>query len=756
MEALLNKKKNNGIILCAILGFVTALVSFIYFVISGNGILTIRDDFNTQQLTFAQAVWNGVHGGGEWFWNLDLGSSLVNGFAFYNLGSPFFWIFLILPKGIFPYLVAPLYILKYTTACVTAYIYLRLFTKKTIESKVDYAIVGSLLYAFSGFQTVNLMFFHFHDVVAFFPLLLCGIEKIDDKKSRKWFILSIFISCMVNYFFFIQEVIFMIIYFLFRYYQASLKEKLHKLLCCMLCGVMGVGMASVLFIPSVIYIKGNPRSEVALFLKNLVFDSKAFLQIIKGILFPGDVMPANSAVVLQNWDSPSCYLPLFGISCVIVFIIKDRGWLRKLLIFLSLISAFPIMQSGFLLFTAVYQRWWFMFVLVMALATSKVLESPKEYSLSKGLVIYVAIATGLFLAIKYISWNANRDQLVFFEDRFTYYFALAVIGPLVLDILFRLNKLNFVIVVALTMIFCAFSTAITLNYYRNTDTEVYIERYNAALNLKALDDQYRYNTRDNVYTLISEAAGIGAFSSTIENSAHEFNELLEVDTNNSSQGRIKVPGLPQLLGGKYSITTDENAENIIDSVSCKNTTLYITEGKACPIGFAMDRYIYANELSNVAFDKRGVVLMNAAVILPKETTKVEPIMTHVLVSDIDFDKPIDDMAVENAAKAVSNFNRDSKGFRCTTDYDKDTIVYFSVPNDSGWTATIDEITVEIIDSCGMMLLKVPSGNHKIEFTYHTPGLKLGIIISSLFWAGFVAYCVYDVILSKKYGKENEA
>lgn len=103
----------------------------------------------------------------EWIWNIDLGSSFVNAFSFYNLGSPFYWISLLFPRGSFPYLAGFLYILKYVVASMTAYLYLRLFAEDR-----RYAVIGALLYAFSGFQTTNLEFFHFHDVTAVFPLML--------------------------------------------------------------------------------------------------------------------------------------------------------------------------------------------------------------------------------------------------------------------------------------------------------------------------------------------------------------------------------------------------------------------------------------------------------------------------------------------------------------------------------------------------------------------------------------------------------
>ena len=751
-------KKNNGLLKCTIIGFITACLTFCIFVIRYGGVLIIRDDFNAQQLTFAQAVWNAVHygNGGEWTWNLDLGSSVLNGFAFYNIGSPFYWIFLALPKGIFPYLVAPLYVLKYTVATITAFIYLRLFTKTEEGKKDNFAIVGALLYAFSGFQAVNLMFFHFHDVVAFFPLLLWGVETIDDKKKRPLFILAIFINCTVNYFFFIQEVIFMVIYFIFRYWKEPVKETLKKMLTCIICGVMGVGMAAAIFVPSVLYIKGNSRSEMALYLKNFVFDSKTLLNLIKGMLLPGDVMPANSAVVFQNWSSTSCYMPLLGMSLVIAFIGKDRSWLQKLLLFLFAVSIFPFMSSGFLLFTAVYQRWWYMFVLVMALASVKVLEDPKEYFMSKGLLLYVLITTVFFLAIKFVDWNNTKEQIVFYEDRFTYFYIIAVAGPVLVDILYRTNKLKQSFVLALTMIFCVVTTGLTLYYYRETDMSGYVAKYEASINLKTLDAQYRYHTRDNVYAMVGEGSSIGCFSSTIENSAHEFNTLLEVDTNNSSQGRINIPGLGQLLGGKYIVNDDPNAENIVDTVSYKNKTLYVTEQEAFPIGFAMDQYMYASELAKIPFEKRGIALMNAAVIMPVEEANVTSCMTHIDVSSIDYSASVDEMAKASQQVAVGNFSRDYHGFKCTTDYDKETMVYFSVPNDKGWTATIDGQKTTVIDSCGMMLLKVPSGHHSVEFTFHTPGLKAGIALAAVSWVAFAGLCIYLKVNDKKSGKGAKA
>lgn len=148
---------------------------------------------------------NSVSGGIDgWCWNLDLGTSAINGLSFYNLGSPFLWIALIFPVRCFPYIVGFLYILKYTIAAVFSYLYIKLFVN---DSK--YAIIGALLYSFSSFQATNLLFYHFHDVVAFFPLLLYGLEKlIQEKQYFQLFVFAVFINCFLNYYFLFRNAFF--------------------------------------------------------------------------------------------------------------------------------------------------------------------------------------------------------------------------------------------------------------------------------------------------------------------------------------------------------------------------------------------------------------------------------------------------------------------------------------------------------------------------------------------------------------------
>ena len=96
---------------------------------------------------------------------------------------------------------------------------------------------------------------------------------------------------------------------------------------------------------------------------------------------------------------------------------------------------------------------------------------------------------------------------------------------------------------------------------------------------------------------------------------------------------------------------------------------------------------------------------------------------------------------------MAEFTATDTGFTAHTNYDTDELVFFSVPYDDGFTATVNSAPagVEKVDD-GLMAVYAPAGENEIEFTYHTPGLKLAAGINA---AALVLYGVYLAILRKK-------
>ena len=136
-----------------------------------------------------------------------------------------------------------------------------------------------------------------------------------------------------------------------------------------------------------------------------------------------------------------------------------------------------------------------------------------------------------------------------------------------------------------------------------------------------------------------------------------------------------------------------------------------------------------------------MVLLYAAVIDPAEEETVSGLCKKLHPEEIPDDPDISGIVAGNVENRVRNFERDSRGFRCTTEYTEAKAVWFSVPDDSGWTGRIDGEKQDILSSGGMMLLRVPAGSHETVFTYITPGYTAGSIMTILSGAAFILYSV---------------
>ena len=114
------------------------------------------------------------------------GGDFIGSYSFYLLGSPFFWLTIPFPSEWLQFLMGPLLILKFACATLTGYVYLHRYTKTR-----DTALLGAVLYAFSGFSIYNVFFNHFHEAIVFFPLLLAALDEYMAARRRGLFALAV-------------------------------------------------------------------------------------------------------------------------------------------------------------------------------------------------------------------------------------------------------------------------------------------------------------------------------------------------------------------------------------------------------------------------------------------------------------------------------------------------------------------------------------------------------------------------------------
>ncbi len=740
---------------CAALCFVCALLSLGFVMLQNGGAFTIREDFDFQQLPFTMALHNQIARGGldGWCWNLDLGTSAIQGFGFYELGSPFFWTSMLFSADAFPYVVGWMYILKYVVAGLTAHLLVRRFV-----SSPRVATVAALLYAFSGFQTTNLLFYHFHDVVALFPLLLIGLERLMARpRDFAPFALAVFANALVNYFFFVQSVVFLLLYFGFRFGPGLWRKGLGALLAavgrCLALGVLGCGMAAALLVPSLLYMLGNPRSgSSVLSIENVLWEPRQLLFVIQGILLPADAMHNHNAVIAQQWTSTSCWLPMVGPSLCIAYLkrrLSERDWLALLVMALLVASASPLLNAGFILFTGIYQRWWYALVLMGALATARVLDDPREYDVRFGTTAYACLLVALVAAVLVCATAVDPTYLLHPEG-FALYAAIAAAGCLATYLVVGVNRpaglpqTTLVAIVAATAIV---STALTLHSYKQ---DLYqgemlehlapqelcptVEQISRGTQLEAIDPQYRYATGDNRLTLTGNAAGTSSFSSTISNAVGRFEEFFGWGSWNVwNLNKESVPGLSELVGGRYTVLPEPNGGNVVAHYQAGNANAYVTERKACPIGFICDRYAITDEVYQLDQGQRALALMQAPVVSPADEQGVSAFARRAGTEDLDLTRSVTDLVQDTQPRAVTDFWRSDHGYGFRATCSTPALVYLSVPHDDGWTAVVDGRPAKTVDSAGMTLLPLEAGKHTVEFSYETPGLRVGMAMSAVSW-----------------------
>ena len=330
-----------------------AALIFIPFIIYNGGIFYYFGDFNVQEIPFYQMVHASVKNGNlGWSHTTDLGSDLLSSYSFYLMGSPFFWLTIPFPNDFVPYLIGPLLILKFACASLTAYLYLRRY----VENK-NFAVIGGLLYAFSGFSIYNVFFFHFHEPMIVFPLLLAALDSFLYDKKRCVFALAVFGACVVNYYFFTGQVLFVIMYYFMLVCTKTYRFKFKEFFLLAAEVIIGFAATAFILLPSVLGIMGNPRLDsLPQNWESLVYDEpqKYWLMII-AFFFPAD-MPAFPIFTPDSnckWASVAGWLPLFGMTGVIAYLqIRKRTWIKKLILLLILFAFVPVLNSAFQMFNS--------------------------------------------------------------------------------------------------------------------------------------------------------------------------------------------------------------------------------------------------------------------------------------------------------------------------------------------------------------------------------------------------------------------
>ncbi len=763
-----------GLKVAIFLSFIISLIVFVPFIIADKGYFLFLGDFNVQQIPFYQLAHKCVRSGEIfWNWNTELGANFIGSYTYYMLTSPFFWLTLPFPNWMVPYLMGPLLILKHTFAVVFAYFYIKRFVKD-----IRFAILGSLFYAFSGFMVSNIFFNQFHEAVIFFPLTLIALEEYMVNDRKKVFCLAIFLNCFINYWMFIGQVIFLIIYFLCRISDNKIKIKFSKFVGILFEGFLGVLLACFVLLPSLLAISDNTRvgSNNLLHGWNLLLysDPHRIAALLQSLFFPPE-LPSRSNFFpchTAKWASMAAWLPFVGLTGVLSFIsTRRKHWIKNLLIVCFVFSLFPFLNSLFTLCNQNYYcRWFYMPILIMALASVMAFENKRVNILvgikCVGLMIALFLLPGILRLV--------IDKAKFFNDSL-----IAIISLIIFTLIsykFRKSAAYVSLLIALTVVVSSVYSFMFVYFGRQLSERISVEHFkgpyntfmidhiiNAQDKVNLPDDEFfridTYNDIDNIGMFWNRPCMQG-FHSIVPGALQDFYWEIGYKRDVASRLHSSLYELRSLFSSKYLFVRQgrRTQEQITDMVfgtkyydSQNGYDIYEYEN-FIPFGFCYENSVGEFVFKTLKPEQKRKVLLRYMYLEDEDIEKYQDILPEaleVLTDTLDEDNFIDDVN-ERKEFTVKNLSIDKKGFSGEIDLPSDNLVFFSIPFEKGWSACVNNKPVEIVKAnVGFMAIKCNAGHNVIRFDYVTPGLKVGVIVSLTGLLIFVAYCSVVSLVSRK-------
>lgn len=756
------------------------------FVIIDQGFFVYYGDYNAQQMPFYKTCIEAVQSGNfGWNWKTDLGANFVGSYSFYTLGSPFFWFAALFPVAISQYLMAPLLALKIALSSLFAFVFIRRFV-----TKPQNALIGGLLYAFSGYSMYNIFFNHFHEAIVFFPLLLIGLEEAVVNKRRGALALAVAINAFVNYFFFIGECIFLVLYFIARLIGDSrFRFGVRDFFCLAFEAVCGVLIAGILFVPSIFQVLDVPRSTSMLNGWDFLFYNKnqRYGLILEAMFFPGEI-PARSSMFESadaKWSSVALFLPLFSLSGVLALVkgasteaSRRMKWLRILLPACFVITMIPGLNSSFVLFNySFYTRWWYMPELLCALATVYVLEH-EEFDLKFG-VKFCAVAVVLIslLAVFFPMKDKETDQIlpriavkispaVFVNIGIA--IAMTVVAFSMLHWRKRDSAGKFTKKVTAGVVVCSMA----LGYYFVSYGRIlgpYLGDYNSKVSAQIhIDDPefHRMESLDslNNINMLWDMSSLKSFTSIIPSSTFDLYDLLGIERSVNSNPKTENYALRSLTNVRYLIVSQNTDEKKLDEALKDMPMFEFMEEQdgydiyrntvALPMGYAYDTYILDSDAKKQT--KVDNLMVGSAILTAEQVEKYSDILLERKPESLNdeqrYERFLTD-AEERQALGAKQFSVNSSGFTAVTDYTSEKLLVFSVPYDKGWSGTVSvqgaapqALEVDKVNG-GFIGVRIPAGVCEISFTYKTPGGSLGIICTVagiVLFGGYILLCYFII------------
>lgn len=798
-----------------LIAFFVAACLFLPYIFTDNGYFLFYGDYNVQQIPFYMHCHEAIKSG-KIFWDFgtDLGANFIGSYSFYLLGSPFFWVTLLFPNSFVPYLVAPLLVLKFAFAALTGYLFIRRFTKTPLAASLGglmYAFSGFSIYNifYNHFHEV---------LIVFPLLLLSVELFLTENKRFFFALMVMVAAVTNYFFFFGMVIFIIIYFFvrafsgaisvkISRFFAFAFEAVLGLAL-----------SAAIILPSILAIIDNTRISSTLLGWNAIMYGKEQiYANILQCFFFPPDIpaRPVFFPYAEVQWSSLGGWLPLFStVGVFTLFAKKKNNWLKRIIGICIFMALVPILNSAFYAFnTAYYARWFYMPILMISLASVTLAEDSNidwsyGYKWVMGITIAISIVIGLFPQkdsngkIIYGLYTQSEDNI--YIVRYWIACSIAIISLVILGLLLKMIKTNqkafFRAAIACVCIITVVYGNVFISSGRSHAYDIETVMIDSLLEGE-VDFEDNGNYRIDVYEGVDNTAmylghsTINAFHSIVPASVMEFYKYIGIERSVASRPDTAYSAIRPLLSVKYLLDPKDDSDFLISNNETEmsgykyiNTqdNYYIYENQNyIPYGFSYEYYMSYDFCNSYSQRDRAALMLKAILLtddqiekygsLFKNIEELEPAQEEELEYDengfpaIDFETEEKDVTstvldISNKAMAYDSnklaetsaleFTTDKYGFTAKVEREKKSLVFFSIPYDKGWTATVNgkETEIEKVNA-GFMAVRVPKGESTIRFNYTTPGLQTGILITIAAAGLFIVYII--IFLVYNHNRVNE-
>ncbi|MEO6670112.1 MAG: YfhO family protein [Ferruginibacter sp.] len=652
------------------------------------------------------------------------------------------------------------------------------------------SVVGSLMFAFSGFMMVSSCWFVFAPEVLTMPFILLGFEKLY-KKNQFWLLpLPIFYITLTRPFVLISLSIFLFFYISFRLLQNDefkIKSYLLVLGKTALVALIGVLIAAPWLLEHVQVMLDSPRgsgaNSVADALKAapmFAFADKLQLGTAVCRTFASDIL--GSGIDFKGYQN-IFEAPLFycGIPALLLlpqlFFASSK---KQKIVFGSFLGIwilaiiFPYFRYAFNIFTGNYYRSFSFYVgLVFTILSLMALD---KIIIARKINIPGLFVTALVLLILLFYPYFEEDVKVAVIRNFVVIAILAY--TFLLSVVPKINKAVQFSFLGFLVIELVYLSSISINNrdILTTDEANSKAGYNdysvEAINfIKKQDSGFvridkRYSSSPAMHLSLNDGMsqsfnGTSSYNSFNQKYYIQYLKAMGIITGTEEAATRWAEGLksriiPEGLNAvKYVLTKfplDPQTLALFDSVARFGDVTVLKHKFALPLGFAYQAVFSLTDFEKCSPTQKDFMSMRAAIVPDKNMNEMKS-LKRLSIND---SLPVQFLSLEKIKTLTDELLPSSfqiKNFKPrfingSINMSAPGIVYFSIPYDDGWNISDDKNRQynKILLSNGMIGIYLDAGNYNLNLSFNSKNLAVGKKITV---AGLVLF-LFLVFLSVKF------